>query len=504
MTSRLVQPLEGRAMLSGLLPVGAPGVRGDGDRLEILVRPSQITSRPVPAVLVKDINRGPADSINMPWLPKSPRSEMAAVGGAVLFGADDGRHGFTLWRSDGTPGGTRIVRPKLGDIEQFTSLAGTLFFVRNGRELWRSDGTNRGTTRVKGFAAPRQNESGYDSLSILGTFNGSLVMQYGRRLWTSNGGAAGTRLLRDLGPTAGDIDEITAAGGQFFFAESRPRSGATRLWASDGTSDGTKVVRKIRGDLSHFDVVGDSVLFSRIPPGNADPQTWISDGTPGGTHASPWRFDSSVLFNHRIYFIQADDPTAMYSRHSLWAADETLTARNPVKTFPKGDEAFTMGPAYDGAVYFALDDGEHGVELMKTDGTQEGTVLVKDIHRGGLGSYPRNFSMVNGNLLFTAYDGIRGAGIWSTTGTPDETRPAKVLTSGGYVDVNYLFTSGTAVYITTVDGKVWRSDGTSAGTKAIGDFNGGRLSPTKFTSAGPHVFFFALEDAHGAELWMEP
>jgi ELWxxDGT repeat protein len=36
----------------------------------------------------------------------------------------------------------------------------------------------------------------------------------------------------------------------------------------------------------------------------------------------------------------------------------------------------------NGAVYFATDDGIHGIELWKTDGTPDGTVLVKDIFPG--------------------------------------------------------------------------------------------------------------------------
>ena len=66
---------------------------------------------------------------------------------------------------------------------------------------------------------------------------------------------------------------------------------------------------------------------------------------------------------------------------------------------------------------FEADDGIHGRELWRTDGTPEGTMMVYDINAGRDNSWPSNFSKTNGILLFRATDSIHGRELWRSDGT---------------------------------------------------------------------------------------
>jgi ELWxxDGT repeat protein len=72
----------------------------------------------------------------------------------------------------------------------------------------------------------------------------------------------------------------------------------------------------------------------------------------------------------------------------------------------------------NGTLFFTADDGSHGRELWKLDGTTAN--LVKDIHSGD-SSHPRWLVNVGGILFFTANDGTNGRELWMSDGTEANT-----------------------------------------------------------------------------------
>src|SRR5437764_858223 len=109
--------------------------------------------------LLKDIHPGSGSWASMPAQTVDlDGPAFFTVYGEVYFVADDKVHGYELWKTDGTAGGTGLVRdvftgPGTSGAGNLTNVNGTLFFVADagagGYELWKSDGTEAGTVRVK-------------------------------------------------------------------------------------------------------------------------------------------------------------------------------------------------------------------------------------------------------------------------------------------------------------------------------------------------------------------
>ena len=79
----------------------------------------------------------------------------------------------------------------------------------------------------------------------------------------------------------------------------------------------------------------------------------------------------------------------------------------------------------DNVLYFEAYRSASGYELWKSDGTEAGTVLVKDIREGTNSARPNNIYVANGSLLFRANDGVNGYELWTSDGTEGGTRLVK-------------------------------------------------------------------------------
>ncbi len=115
--------------------------------------------------------------------------------------------------------------------------------------MWKSDGTPAGTSLVKQL--DWIDSSGFDAPDYMQVVNDKLMFWgddgvHGLELWTSDGTEAGTRMVLDInpGPAGTSVFGAEYLNGILYFSAAHPVTGP-ELWRSDGTESGTYVVRDI-------------------------------------------------------------------------------------------------------------------------------------------------------------------------------------------------------------------------------------------------------------------
>lgn len=99
---------------------------------------------------------------------------------------------------------------------------------------------------------------------------------------------------------------------------------------------------------------------------------------------------------------------------SYGAAMERRRERSASRTFcPDGSNPYNLTAA-NGFLFFVAEDRnpEAGGELWRSDGTESGTFLVKEIYPGACSSVPVRLTNVNRTLFFVANDGVNGDELW--------------------------------------------------------------------------------------------
>lgn len=223
-------------------------------------------------------------------------------------------------------------------------------------------------------------------------------------------------------PLQSDPMHITAFGDGALFAANMGAVRGRELWFSDGTPAGTRRVKNLyplpAGGVEEKDRVGHiTVLNGRAffaGRGANGIELWVSDGTEPGTQPfadiNPGPADSKPQFLTRIgqeIFFAADDGT-----HGLepWMSDgqtvrmiaDTVPGSNPtfgpLGSSPRYFAGFGPTPENPRRVVFQADDGVNGRELWFTDGSLQNTYRLADILPGSDASVPWFMTPVSAGL----------------------------------------------------------------------------------------------------------
>lgn len=199
----------------------------------------------------------------------------------------------------------------------------------------------------------------------------------------------------------------------------------------------------------------------------------------------------------------------------LWVSDGTEEGTRMVKdVFPgPGFSNITEMVVSGSKLFFTAEDGEHGMELWVSDGTEAGTRIVADLTREpGRNSVPSSLRAYRGGVFFVADSSGNSTALWKSDGTPEGTTLLKVLIKGepngafSFVDLSWLV-MGTSLYFTFDDDgfglEMWKSDGTVAGTVPLTDrTNVEDPKEIHFLAAvGSTLYFSGYTDLDGFTLW---
>src|SRR5262249_18433602 len=157
-----------------------------------------------------------------------------------------------------------------------------------------------------------------------------------------------------------------------------------------------------------FASLGERAFFVADTPGGSG--LWRTDGTAAGTELVKTLniVGNLVGVNGRLFFVASDPATGA----ELWQSDGTAGGTALVRDINPGQSSAFDGDARNnsfaavGAILlFAADDGVHGSRLWRSDGTADGTVLVKEV-------VPSRLSAVGDLLLFAGADAAHGEELW--------------------------------------------------------------------------------------------
>jgi ELWxxDGT repeat protein len=195
---------------------------------------------------------------------------------------------------------------------------------------------------------------------------------------------------------------------------------------------------------------------------------------------------------------------------------QPLQLAGDARTVPSGPSYFPVRPLAEvnGALLMIADDGIHGIELWRTDGTAEGTWMVRDICPGSCSSgplytAPENRTGDGGLLFFSASDGVHGGEPWVSDGTFEGTRLVADINPGiAGSRPEWFRWSGDEMLFAADDGvhglELWSAGEDGSGAVLVADIRPGPAgSAPIFAVGGNGTMWFAADDGvHGREPWI--
>lgn len=432
-------------------------------------------------------------------VPSSYPVFFANVGGAALYMTyDDPARTSALWRSDGTAAGTqRLVQFRSYEnlLVQHLRIGNTIYFAGHvgpdaHTSIFRTDGTVEGTVAI---ADLRQNTEAVQPVGVLG--DRVVYTRDSRNLWVAD--ADGQRLLTAMRPPSSTVQwtHFTQWNGHVYVGNN------AGLWKTDGTVAGTV---KLPVDQAWALTVAQDRLFFIGVGGAMGAELWTTDGTAAGTRVvSDFSTTSTFTFVTTTLVPFGNGLLWFGLRGEIGVADGTTmrvlrTGAQRSLTSPRG------AVIRDGIAYFGFDDGVHGRELWRSDGTEGGTSMVVDTSADATSQFEA-LTLSGSKFYYIGGDATHAHALFENDGSGAPPRLLHDLSANWLSNGNTLGVAGDRILFRGWDAmhgyEPWVYD--AAGARLLANVAGedpGSSDPEQLLAHGDQLYFIADDDL-GPALW---
>ncbi len=450
--------------------------------------------------MLKDINPGSGGS--------SPRN-FVQLGAKFLFIAYTPANGEELWVSDGTPDGTKLCKDinnnaNSSSIRGFTIFNGNAFFYAadpvNGVEMWKTDGTPEGTVVVTESQLNPGTASTVDFSTPLPVATPSYLYfpvqnsNFGKALFAYNTnnflGMVYQNPFGDANPK-----DLTVFNDQVYFTANYSNIPSQRRLYKAEAFSAQNVVSVTANDPKDL-TIANGKLFFTAEDGNARRELFQTDGYYYNSamvkDINPSNTTGDVTFptepakrifigtNSQLFFIANNGS----SGYELWRSDGTEQGTILIKDFvsESGSADYSYFQLFDNELFFIANATGQGFKAWKTNGTLLGTQTVESINPALNITHVYPLQQSVGNFYFTAYAPASGYELYKLTeGSVSLVKDIKTGGVGNFQDLRKVIENNEGIFFTFDNGKdgleLWKTDGTQSGTRLFHDFNPYPLNP---------------------------
>ncbi|RFS14232.1 3-coathanger stack domain-containing protein [Emticicia sp. C21] len=482
-----------------------------------------------------------------------------------------------LYISDGTTAGTLLIHQNSSlKYSNFIENNGFIYFTIGGNSLWKTDGTSAGTILVKNNISVSNFYSFNNTLYFVGYSSAT-----GYELWKSDGTEAGTNMVVDFGsgaehgiqPTSKIImhqnclyynlnysiikfDMLTQISTVFvtlintFNNYKTPKDFLIKdndLYVIGvGLVDGNlykynllsnNLTRLIEnGSISFFNeliVYNGNVYCSGLyglikTDGTVNGTVGVSDfNDTNGYYFNIGTLKNGKIFNSYLYYLRHKIVGGKYY-YALWKTDGTKAGSIIVKEYPNIVKNYNyVNDTFEesqGKLFFYLNDGLNGREVYKSDGTNAGTGIVKNLGAPNVNESTAQYRMLEFDGKFIIQDNNTTYALDTTTKTTtfladigDDSSPfayndriyldGRYRTNTNLTGIDYFcpYCSSPTVFQNKIflskDDELYNYDGTNF--NLVKDINPtGNSSPRTLGVINNKLIVTAYHPNYGTELWV--